>query len=100
MLIILNIALLGGAVFGVGWVTVNQNFLISWLESISWLGFAKAYMSLLPNIFIQGIIGVSPLLIRYSTAAEAYDFQNDALNQQILRIYIVSVVSYLIFILI
>jgi hypothetical protein len=52
-----------------------------------------------PGIILSVIAGVVPALVGAITKFEAYDFESDMIDQQILRIYLMNIINVFIFIL-
>jgi hypothetical protein len=97
--IFINLLLIVGSIIAVYWLTLNDTILGQKIASSdSMPSFVKNIGPLVPNFLITGIVSVMPYIIRAATSLESYDFKNQATNQQIIRIYLVSVVSYLIYI--
>ena len=95
VIILLCISVLGAGVFGVGYVTLYSNDVTTYIQNLSWLpDWAKGYASLVPTLAVTGVVGIAPYIVRASTALEGWDFENEEVDQQILRTYIVSVANY------
>ena len=52
-----------------------------------------------PGIILSVIAGVVPALVTAITKFEAYDFESDMIDQQILRIYLMNIINVVIFLL-
>ena len=101
LLILINLTFLGFFAFLVIYVSINEYEVVSSIQGQAWIpDSVKPYAELAPSLVITLSLSIIPPVVEISTGLEGWDFDDQKINNQIARIFIVSLAQYSVYILI
>jgi len=71
------------------------------VKGIDWIPDSVAnYAELVPQLVVTLSLNIIPPIVNLSVKFEGWDFENQKINQKVIRIFLVSIAQYVIFIII